>query len=261
MRIRKGYFDGPFGQLHYRECGLGRPLILLHQSPLSSLQFEAALPALAARGVRAIAVDMPGFGLSTPVGERPTLSDFATTVAACLNSFHITTAALLGHHTGAVVAAEFAANHPARVERLILNGVPMLTDEERSHFRSFDFGPVEPRADGSHLTRAWESRLRATPGWSDLAVMHRYVVDGPVAGATNWMAFPLIVAADVCGLLERIEVPTLLLTNTGEDLYAATRRAAERFPRFRYAELQGGTHDIVDEQPVAWVRCVCGFLG
>jgi hypothetical protein len=29
---------------------------------------------------------------------------------------------------------------------------------------------------------------------------------------------------------------------------------------FAYAELTGGSHDIVDEQPDAWVRVVTDFL-
>jgi hypothetical protein len=45
-------------------------------------------------------------------------------------------------------------------------------------------------------------------------------------------------------------VPTLLLTNTGEDLYEATQRSRDLRPDFfAYQALQGGTHDIIDEQP------------
>jgi hypothetical protein len=55
-------------------------------------------------------------------------------------------------------------------------------------------------------------------------------------------------------------VPTLLYTNTGEDLYAATNRCRTVRPDFAYAELPGGTHDIVDEQPQAWAAGVLWFL-
>ena len=55
--------------------------------------------------------------------------------------------------------------------------------------------------------------------------------------------------------------PTLMFTNTGEDLYESTRRAWQLRPDFfAYAELQGGTHDIVDEQPQAWVETIDRFL-
>jgi hypothetical protein len=52
-----------------------------------------------------------------------------------------------------------------------------------------------------------------------------------------------------------------MFTNTGEDLYQSSRRAhALRSDFFAYAELEGGSHDIVDEQPANWVREVVRFL-
>jgi pimeloyl-ACP methyl ester carboxylesterase len=260
MRPTRIYVDGPFGQIHCRICGSGRPLILLHQSPLSSLQFAPVLPRLAGADFSAVAIDLPGFGMSDPLTQEPSFAAYAASIEAVCAAFGFERVALLGHHTGAVIAASFAARARERVERLVLNGFPLLRPEERAFFRSFDFGPVRPRPDGSHLTEAWQSRLRATPGWTDLDAMHRYVVDGLVAGGTNWLAFPLIIDADLDGLLAALDVPTLLLTNTGEDLYAATRRAALNHPRFGYAELQGGTHDIIDEQPDAWAAAVVEFL-
>jgi pimeloyl-ACP methyl ester carboxylesterase len=260
--MRRGYLDGPQGQLHYQAGGAGGlPLLLLHQSPLSSRQFEPAFPALLAAGFHVVAIDMPGFGQSDPVPNSPTLGDFAAAARATLDAFGWTRAHVAGHHTGAVVAAEFAARHPERVDRVVLNGFPLLSAEERAFFRSFSFGPPTLAADGSHLTGAWQRRLRATPGWTDLGAMHRHVVDGFVAAQTNWMAFPLIVEADLDSLLRAIRAPTLLFTNTGEDLYEATRRCRRIRPDFAYAELPGGTHDVVDEQPRAWADVLVGWFG
>lgn len=261
MHPERGYFRAPTGQIHYRVAGSGgRPLILLHQSPLSGAQFQAVLPRLAAQGFHALALDMPGFGMSDPAPEPLTLDRYASCVPAALEHFGWSRSALLGHHTGAVVAALHAVVRPATVEALILNGFPLLSEAERAHFASFYFGPKQIEADGSHLLRAWQNRLRSTPGWTDLDLMHRYTVEGLVSGATNWKAFPLILAADLSGLLRALQVPTLLLTNTGEDLYAATRRAHALRPQFAYTELTGGSHDIADEQPGAWTEAVAAFL-
>ena len=163
------------------------------------------------------------------------------------------------NHKG--LGAMFAAAQPARVERLVLNGFPLLTDAERAHFATFYFGPKQPEADGSHLLRAWENRLRSTPGWTDLELMHRYTVEGLVSGDTNWKAFPLIINADLSALLRAVQVPTMLMTNTGEDLYEATGRARAIRPDFDYAALDGGSHDIIDEQPQNWARTVIEYLG
>ncbi len=259
--VRRGYFDGPAGQVHYRTSGAGgRPLLLLHQSPLSSRQFDPAYAALAAAGRHVVAIDMPGFGQSDPLPEPRSLDGYAASARAALDAFGWQIADVVGHHTGAVVGAVLATAAPARVRRLVLNGFPLLSDAEREFFRSFYFGPPEPKPDGSHLLDAWNKRLKATPGWTSVDVMHRHVVDGLVSAATNWMAFPLIVNADLGGLLAKIAVPTLLYTNTGEDLYAATNRCRALRPDFAYAELPGGTHDVVDEMPDAWVAGLLRFL-
>src|SRR5690606_15895504 len=42
--LYRGYAEGPFGLIHYRDVGEGRPLILFHQSPMSSQQFTAVYP-------------------------------------------------------------------------------------------------------------------------------------------------------------------------------------------------------------------------
>lgn len=258
--VRRGYFAGPAGQVHYRTAGAGEPVLFLHQSPLSSSQFLAVMDRFAARGFHALAIDMPGFGLSDAAAEPVMLAGYVSAARAALDHFGWRSASVVGHHTGAVIGGLLAVDAPERVARLVLNGFPLLTDAEREHFRSFYFGPAEPKPDGSHLLQAWNNRLRSTPGWTDLALMHRYTVEALVSGATNWKAFPLIVNADLRGLLASVRVPTLLLTNTGEDLYEATRRAHAVRPDFAFAELAGGTHDIVDEQPDAWTSVVAQFL-
>jgi pimeloyl-ACP methyl ester carboxylesterase len=261
MKIERGYLNASTGQIHFRTLGSGRPLLLLHQSPLSGAQFAAVMPALAEAGFHTLALDMPGFGMSDPPPERPSLDDYVSCVPAALETFGWASAALVGHHTGAVIGAMYAAAQPARVERLVLNGFPLLTDAERAHFATFYFRPKQPEVDGSHLLRAWENRLRSTPGWTDLALMHRYTVEGLVSGETNWKAFPLIINADLSALLRAVQVPTLLMTNTGEDLYEATGRARAIRPDFGYAALDGGSHDIIDEQPQNWARTVIEYLG
>jgi pimeloyl-ACP methyl ester carboxylesterase len=259
--IRRGYFDGETGLVHYRSAGRGEPLILLHQSPLSSTQFDAVLPLLAAQGFEVVALDMPGFGMSDVAPEEATLDTFASIITAALQGKGWTRVSIVGHHTGAVLAAVFAAAQPLAVERLVLNGFPLLGTAEREHFAKFYFGPKTPKSDGTHLLTAWENRLRSTPGWSDLELMHRYTVEALHRGATNWRAFPLVISADLEQVLQRLTVPTLMFTNTGEDLYESTKRAHALRPNFfEYAELEGGTHDIVDEQPEIWTAAILRYL-
>lgn len=258
-RIRKTYVDGRWGQVHLRRTGSGAPLLLLHQSPLSGAMFEAALPLLECR-FDAVAVDTAGYGQSDPPPPATSIVDHAEALGAVLDALGWKSCHLLGHHTGAAIAAAFAARHPGRVARLVLNGIPLLTPEQLAFFRTFDFKPLLPTPDGGHLLAAWNQRLAATPGWTDLRAMHRYVVEMLAINETYHLGFEAALAHDPKRDLEAIGAPTMILTNSGDDLYDCSLRAAEVRPDFALSVLEGGTHDIVDEQPDAWVEAVAAFL-
>lgn len=261
MKVRKLYIDGQWGQVHVRRAGDGEPLIMLHQSPLSGDMFTAALPHLVARGIQPIAVDTPGFGMSDRPPAPPSIEAYADTVSDVLRGLGLTSAHVIGHHTGAALAASFAARNPAQVKSLILNGVPMFSEEELAYFGSLDWAPMELKADGSHLQATWKRRLDASPGWTNLAAMHRYTVEMLAKPDTYFWGFLAAFAYDIVPDLQRLSVPTLVSTNTGEDLYDASRRAAALRPdHFVYQELIGGTHDIVDEQPEAWANVVADWV-
>lgn len=62
--------------------------------------------------MRAIGVDMPGFGGSDPTPDTPTIADYAQVVPAVLDALGLEKAAILGHHTGALAATEAAVLFP-----------------------------------------------------------------------------------------------------------------------------------------------------
>jgi len=262
MIPRRSYTDGPYGQIHIRCAGRddGRPLICLHQSPLTGGMFDAALPALTALGYRVIAPDTPGYGLSDAPAQPIDIAGYTQVLPAVLAHFGLERAAILGHHTGAVFAGAFALSAPESVEALVLNGVPILSEEEKAFFATLSFAPLEPKADGSHLIAAWQQRLKASPGWTRLDVMHRYSTDMLANPDRYFWAFDAVFAHDIAADVRALAVPTALLTNTGEDLYEGTKRAHALRPDFAFHALEGGTHDIVDEQPEAWAKAVHHLL-
>jgi pimeloyl-ACP methyl ester carboxylesterase len=73
MTPRRHYADGPFGQVHFQMLGEGAPLILLHQVPMTSGQFDNSYGPLAERG--GIGTDVPGFGISDLAPGVPTVED------------------------------------------------------------------------------------------------------------------------------------------------------------------------------------------
>jgi pimeloyl-ACP methyl ester carboxylesterase len=161
----RGYARGPHGQVHYHDNqgASAMPLLLLHQAPMSHRQFDAVYEPLKTRGIRAIGIDMPGFGMSDPTPFVPKVADWASSVAAVLDHLRIRQADVLGHHTGALLATEVALQFPQRVRRVILNGPFPITESERAMFLAdlqkteIDF---EYRADGTHLSESFVKRAK-----------------------------------------------------------------------------------------------------
>jgi 2-hydroxy-6-oxonona-2,4-dienedioate hydrolase len=113
--------------VRYLEEGAGVPAILLHGSSLGSSAdvFRRNLPALAAGGVRAIAVDLPGFGKSDPA---PDLSGAARNafVLRFMDVLGLTRAALIGHSSAGGPAVSIALKNPERVSHVIVLGTGSL---------------------------------------------------------------------------------------------------------------------------------------
>jgi pyruvate dehydrogenase E2 component (dihydrolipoamide acetyltransferase) len=80
------------------------------------------LPLVAAAGVRAIALDLPGHGLSDkPEGsEHYTLVALANAVGEVLDALDLQNVTMVGHSMGGPIAAWVAAEQPGRVRALTL---------------------------------------------------------------------------------------------------------------------------------------------
>ena len=261
-KTRKGYADGQWGQVHYTECGEGAPVVLVHQSPTDSVQFSRALRPLARRGLRAIAVDIPGFGGSDVPDQPPTIAGYAHIVPAVLDALGIGRASVVGHHTGAVIVTEAALQYPQRVDRVVLHGPLPMSDAERAQWRQLLAREKEwnLRWDGGHIAELWQFRYGAQPAWNDLEAFHANFVHGLLAGRTVWYAHDAVMTYAHEQAMTRLTQPTLILANTGDAIYGYSQKARELYPHFAYAELEGGTIDCIDEQPEAWAEAVAAFV-
>ena len=266
----RGYARGPYGLVHFQDSGglvQGRPgelpLLLLHQSPASTRQFESAFKPLVARGIRFIAIDTPGFGFSDPSPSIPKLEDWASSFAAVLDHLGLERVDVLGHHTGALNATELTLQFPQRVRRLILNGPFPVTEEERAKFIAAgdrNHAAGVPVVDGSHVLKSFETRVRMWGPNPDPAIITRIIAEKYQCLGPYWWGHHVAYRYDHVAAMKRLTHPTLILSNTGDDIYELAQRARKLRPDFEYVELQGGTHDIVDQQPEAWSDAVVAYL-
>jgi len=142
-------------QVHYRKAGNGPPVLLMHQSPVSSAEYIHLMGQWAA-DFTLIAPDTPGFGLSDALpGTDPHIEPYAAAVAEFLDAIGVQKCGVYGTHTGAMIAAEFARAYPARCEVCVLNGYVVATDAEKADVMAHYFVPLHPVQDGSHMVWAW----------------------------------------------------------------------------------------------------------
>ncbi len=260
---RRGYADGPFGQVHFRDTGEGIPLVLCHQSPQTSKHFTNVYEPLQRLGIRAIGIDTPGFGESDPTPFVPTIEDWAAAIPAVLDHLGIKQAHVLGHHTGGMVATEVALQFPERVSKLIINGPMPVNEEERKGFlentkeREINF---VFEGDGSHLQNSFQVRHTMYGEGADAKTITRYAVEKFQGYAPFWVGHHAAFIYDHRAALLKIEHPTLILTNTGDLIYENVQIARKLRPDFDYAELEGGGVDIVDQMPEQWSEAVVAFL-
>ncbi|MSO98483.1 MAG: alpha/beta fold hydrolase [Rhodospirillaceae bacterium] len=257
--MRKGYIDTPVGQVHYREHGSGQPIVLLHQTAWSSIQYKYVMPALAERGLRCIAIDTPGYGMSDGFSKPPAIPDYADILRHAMDGLGLKSAHVAAHHTGVSIAISLAARFPERVERLALHGVPLYTPEEREVRLARPHFDQTPKPDGSHLQKRFEISVKMSPGAS-LEAIHQSTVQFYMAGPLEWYGHHAAFEYDSAADLMKIKAPTLIMSNTGDTLHVVAERIKKIRPDFSYAVMEGGTYHIVYDEAPAWAKVVADFV-
>ena len=106
-------------RIHAVEEGEGPLVILLHGFPESWYSWRHQLPALAAAGYRAVAIDQRGYGRSSKyrVQSAYRIKELAGDVLGVIDAYGEDKAIVVGHDWGAPVAWTFAWLHPGAMRR------------------------------------------------------------------------------------------------------------------------------------------------
>jgi pimeloyl-ACP methyl ester carboxylesterase len=145
----------------------GHTVVLLHGNNFAGFYFGGPIDVLRKQGFRVVVPDQVGYGRSSKPIIPYNFHDMARNTRLILQHLNVDRVMVVGHSMGGMLAARFATQYPAMVERLVLYNPIGLTD---------------PR-----FERPWEStddlykRALASTFQSVRASLMRYVAHNPAA--------------------------------------------------------------------------------
>lgn len=259
--ITRAFVATRSGRIHIASTGTGFPLLLLHQTPRSWDEYREVLPLLG-RHYQAIAMDTLGFGDSQalPEGEN-TIERWAQGALDLMDALGIMRFAVVGHHTGAVVAMEAAAAAPERVAALGLSSCPFITAQRRlDHHGKRVIDDVEQRADGSHLAELWQRRRPFYPA-GDIALLERFICDALKAGELAAGGHRVVNGYEMERRIGLVRCPTLVIAATDDPhAYGSAPKVAQSIAGSALVEIAGGMVPLPDQLPQQFADTVAGFL-
>ncbi len=264
VRIRRGYFECRYGQLHVHNAippgggfDEGTPVLALHHAPLSGAVFAQLLPLLG-RTRSLYAPDLPGFGASDPPPSQPSIGDYAAAVADFCDTMRLRQVDVVGYQSGSLVAAELAIARPTSVRRVVCISVPVPSDAERDAFRRAPW-PVPIAEDGSHLAIEWERTLRGARSGLSLPVLAQLFADKLRSGPNAWWGLNAAMAYPARERLGRLTQPALIV-RPRDGWWQGTLRARELVPRARLVELPEVGEEALQSAPERIAEVLVDFF-
>jgi pimeloyl-ACP methyl ester carboxylesterase len=221
--------------VHYRRAGSGPPVVLLHDSPRSSVLHLPLLGTLS-DAFTVYALDTPGYGLSDPLpaSPRPELDDFGDALAAALEGLGLEQPTVYAFHTSSKIALSCAVRHPGCIDRLVIDGLSLPPAAPPESFIAAYMSPFEPDADGAYIAKQWAKirDLHRFFPWFQRELARRIPMDEPGAEALHAYAMDLFMAGPdysaaysaamrylAVGVLPQLKTPATFIARADDVLY------------------------------------------
>ena len=248
--MKRAYTQIPEGQMHYRWAGSGPDaFVLLHMSGSSSDEFEAVGDQLAARGCRAYAVDLLGFGSSDAPPRYYSLADHGETIISFLDSLGLDRVYLYGNLAAANLCVHIAVDHPDRVCGMVLAHPLHSPNPEQYAQKRFlpEYSVIQPKADGSHMLELWRRSYKYGEAPEVCEARCRCLHTAGDWGETlHWALFE---DTPVSQLFPRISVPTVVVGYESFGDPAQLEQLTPLIPRGTFEFCPGGTPYVSRARP------------
>ncbi len=236
--VQKYYVDDRHGQVHVRDngvrAGTALPIIIIHPMPVSGRMFVRLLEALTDSRY-AVAMDLPGYGLSDKLTWPPSISDYADMALEIMDQLALGPAAIFAYHAGASkIAVDMALKRPEQIEALLLVSAPIF-DPDDPQLQNINFGAVPLQEDGTHLSAFWKELTRGSQDARALPAIQRDVAEALLPYPNHWWGYQASHMYDLSQTLPRVQQPVLLV-NIDNPMHAPTERAAPLINNGRFVD-------------------------
>lgn len=266
--LKIGYLDQGSG---------GQVLLLIHGLGSNAKGWSRNIPELS-KQYRVIAVDLPGYGLSSKDYYPYSLSFYAEVLTEMLTELGIDKAVFVGHSMGGQIGIITALTYPERVEKLVLispAGVEEFEEGEKDWFRKV----AVPELTEDATTRTIDINLRSnfyeTPPEAEFMITDRI----QLKGASDFDMYAYAVAENIKAMvneptskkLKNITQPTLVLFGMYDQLIpnrflnggetAKIGEIADReIPNSKVIMVDKCGHFVQFEQPEVTNKAILEFL-
>lgn len=259
-RITVGTDNSTDVSLYYTDQGSGSPVVLIHGFPLNGESWGKQQAALLEAGYRVIAYDRRGFGDSSKPGSGYDYDTFAADLHALIQQLDLRDAALVGFSMGTGEIARYLGTYGSgRVAKAAFFGSlePYLlkTDDNPDGAgpqEFFDGIAAAVRADRyAFLTGFLHDFYNLDDNLGSR--ISQEALDASVqvanhAGNTAIAAAPLTWPTDFRADIPKIDVPTLIVHGTADNILpidVTGRRFRELLPDATYVEIEGAPHGML----------------
>ena len=248
-------------RLYYESRGKGPAVVLLHGGLNDSRLWDAQMKSLSKR-FRVVRYDLRGFGRSNaePVEFWPTED-----LRALLDFLKIEKASLVGLSLGGIVAADFALEHPERVERLVfagagLRGAGLPPDEKAAAARRVGEKEGAEKYFEAFLESDLLAGLRTRPRARE--AMRRMMVENYKANAYVSAGYSQSPEPPTAERLGQIKAPTLVIVGSldGRNLQTIADTLASKIPGARKVTIPGASHHPPVETPAEFNRILLDYF-
>ena len=256
-------------RVHYVDEGSGLTLLFLHGNPTWSFDYST-VTTLLREDFRCIAVDYPGFGLSTAApGYRYLPAEHAAVIGGFVDALGLSNVTLVGHDWGGPIGLAVVQDRPEIFDRLVLTNTwawpvsdPLI--QVMSHVMGSPIGRLLIRQLNLFVNVMIPIGHRLTTPTSGQMDHYKKALDSPARREAS-AVFPREITssraflADIeAGLEDIAALPTLIIWGDGDFAFGdkELRRWQETFTDHETVIVSGAGHFVPSDAPEQFAAAI-----